>query len=90
MKKGKSKLTESNNYDEVRLCIGINLLFLTFWYLTLPCKCIKWNTVVSNDVNSDRVPSFSYLDVQNVRKTASGVYAITVTSTNHSHRCNRL
>jgi hypothetical protein len=44
-----------------------------------------FNTVVSNHVNSDHVPSFSCLDVWNVRQTTSGVYAITViTSTYHS------
>jgi hypothetical protein len=31
------------------------------------------NTVVSNHVNSDHVPSFSCLDVWNVRQTTSGV-----------------
>jgi len=46
--------------------------------------------VVSNHVNSDHVQSFSCLDVWNVRRTTSGVYAITVTSTYHSRRCSRL
>jgi hypothetical protein len=51
----------------------------------------KHNMVVSNHVNSDHVPSFSCLDVWNVRQTTSGVYAITVTtSTYHSRRCGRL
>jgi hypothetical protein len=49
------------------------------------------NTVVSNHVNSDHVPSFSCHDVWDVRQTTSGVYAITVTtSTYHSRRCGRL
>jgi len=48
-------------------------------------------TVVSNHVNSDHVPSFSCLNVWNVRETTPGVYAITVTtSTYHSRRCGRL
>jgi len=31
------------------------------------------NTVVLNHVNSDHVPSFSCLDIWNVRQTTSGV-----------------
>jgi hypothetical protein len=50
-----------------------------------------WNTVVSNHVNSDHVPSFSCLDVSTNRQATSGVYAITVTtSAYHSRRCGRL
>jgi hypothetical protein len=46
------------------------------------------NTVVSNHVNSDHVPSFSCLDVCKARQTTSGVYIITVTtSAYHSRRC---
>ena len=49
------------------------------------------NTVVSNHVNSDHVPSFSCLDVWTNRQATSGVYAITVTtSAYHSRRCGRL
>ena len=36
----------------------------------------KYNTVVSNHVNSYHVPSFSCHDVSNVRQTTSGAYAI--------------
>jgi hypothetical protein len=36
-----------------------------------------FNTVVSNHVNSDHVPSFSCLDVWTNRQATSGVYAIT-------------
>ena len=45
------------------------------------------NTIVSNHVNFDHVPSFSCHDVWNVRQTTSSVYTIT---TNHSRRCGRL
>ena len=49
------------------------------------------NTVVSNHVNSDHVPSFSCLDVWTNRQATSGVYAITVTtSAYHSRICGRL
>ena len=52
---------------------------------------LHFNTVVSNHVNSDHVPSFSCLDVRNVRQATSGVYAITVTtSTYHCRICGRL
>ena len=45
------------------------------------------NTVVSNHVNSDHVPSFSFPDVWNARQTTSGVHAIKViTSAYHSRR----
>ena len=53
-------------------------------------KSIKMrnNTVVSNHVNSDHVPSFSCLDVWITWQTTSGVYVITVTtSAFHSRRC---
>jgi hypothetical protein len=51
----------------------------------------SFNTVVSNHVNSDHVPSFSCLDVLFSRQTTSAVYAITVTtSAYHSRRCGRL
>ena len=49
-----------------------------------------FNTVVSNHVNSDHVPSFSCLDVWNARQTTSGDYAITVTTlAYHSRRCGQ-
>ena len=49
------------------------------------------NTLVSNHVNSDHVPSLSCLDVCNVRQTTSGAYTITMTtSTYHSRRYGRL
>ena len=49
------------------------------------------NTVVSNHVNSDHVPSFSCLDVETNRQATSGVYAITVTTSAYdSRRCGRL
>jgi hypothetical protein len=49
------------------------------------------NSVVSNHVNSDHVPSFSCHDVWDVRQTTSGVFAITMTtSTYHSRRCGTL
>ena len=49
------------------------------------------NTVVSNHVNSDHVPSFSCLVVWTNRQATSGVYAITVTtSAYHSRICGRL
>jgi hypothetical protein len=49
------------------------------------------NTVVSNHVNSDHVPSFSCLDVWTNRQATSGVYAITVTtSAYHSRWSGRL
>ena len=41
------------------------------------------NTVVSNHVNSDHVPSFPCLDVWTNRQATSGVYAITVTKRQH-------
>ena len=49
----------------------------------------NFNTVVSNHVNSDHVPSFSCLDFWTNRQATSGVYAsITVTtSAYHSRRC---
>ena len=51
----------------------------------------RWNTVASNHANSDHVPSFSCLNVWNVRQVTSDVYDITVTtSTYHSRRCGRL
>ena len=46
------------------------------------------NTVVSNYVNSNHVPSFSCHDVWNVRQTTSGVYAISVTTSTY-HICSR-
>jgi hypothetical protein len=56
----------------------------------------KWkdrtsNTVVSNHVNSDHVPSFFFcLDLWNVRQTTSGVYAISITVTTSTyHSCRR-
>jgi hypothetical protein len=48
------------------------------------------NTVVSNHVNFDNVPSFSWLDIWTNRQATSGVYALTVTSAYHSRRCGRL
>ena len=39
-----------------------------------------------NHANSDHVPSFSSLDVWNVRPTTSGVYAITVTTSIYHSR----
>jgi hypothetical protein len=50
-----------------------------------------FNTLVSNHVKSEHVPSFSCFDVWNVRQTTSAVYAITVaTWAYHSRRCGRL
>ena len=42
------------------------------------CLSSVSNTVVSNHVNSDHIPSYSCLDVRNARQTTSGVYSITV------------
>jgi hypothetical protein len=41
------------------------------------------STIVSNHVNSDPVPSFSCLDIWNVRQTTSGVYATHVTTSTY-------
>ena len=88
-KKNKTKTTQyvldtiirkqtTNNVNKTKI-------ILTQAYVTLV------NTVVSNHVNSDHVPSFSCLDVWISRQTTSGVYAIIVTtSAYHSRRCGRL
>ena len=88
-----------NELESRRKWLVDNILFL---HLTIT-KCIvfgpkkitkfqiQYNTVVSNQVYSDHVLSFSCLDVWNVRLMISGVYAITVTtSTYYSRRCGRL
>jgi hypothetical protein len=49
------------------------LIFCCFFCYGTVCQ----NYFVSNHVNSEHVPSFSYLDVWYIRHTTSGVYAIT-------------
>jgi hypothetical protein len=74
----------------------INSIFImenenAYFFDNSKLRILSYNTVVSNRVNSDHVPSFSCLAVWNVCQTTSGVYAITVTSSAfHSRRCGRL
>ena len=64
---------------------------LLYHTICMNIDIIKCNTVVSNHVNSDHVPSFSCHDVWNVRQTTctSGVWAITVTRSTYSRRFSR-
>jgi hypothetical protein len=70
------------------LRVRFRLVFVYSGFGLDRCHC---NTVVSNHVNSDHVPSFSCLDVWTPWQTTSDVYAIIVTtSAYHSRRCGRL
>ena len=64
------------DYDKWTISVETHLALIIFNFTNLMC----FNTVVSNHVNSDHVPSFSCLDVWTNRQATSGVYAITVTT----------
>jgi hypothetical protein len=63
-------LTDGDHY--LILCSSINKWFIQFFLKITIIRLFR------NHANSDHVPSFSSLDVWNVRLMTSGVYAITV------------
>jgi hypothetical protein len=76
-----------------RVCLSYARTYISNLYTSWSPSFVfnDLNTVISNHVNSVHVPSVSYHDVWNVRKTTSGVYAITeTTSTYDTRRCGRL
>jgi hypothetical protein len=84
-----TKFNETIAMCQFHRCMTMSTTW-TRWKLlpiTIPVSYHIENTVVSNHVNSDHIPSFSCLDVWTPWQTTSGVYAITVTmSAYHSVR----
>jgi hypothetical protein len=71
-------LTDGDHY--LILCSSINKWFIQFFLKITIIRLFR------NHANSDHVPSFSSLDVWNVRLMTSGVYAITVTTSKYHSR----